>query len=86
MPGNAVVQERRVLQVVDSHTCGQPTRVVVGGAGIAAGTDPLAAQEELRDRRDWIRRLTGLEPRGHRSMFAAALIAPAGLNDEYGVV
>jgi proline racemase len=71
---------------VDSHTCGQPTRVVVGGAGIAAGTAPLAAQEELRDRRDWIRRLTVLEPRGHRSMFAAVLIAPATSHDEYGVV
>jgi len=76
----------RVLQVVDSHTCGQPTRVIVGGTGIAAGTDPHAAQEELRERRDWIRRLTVLEPHGHRSMFAVVLIAPATADGEYGVV
>ena len=76
----------RVLQVVDSHTCGQPTRVIVGGTGIAAGTDPRTAREELRERRDWIRRFTVLEPRGHRSMFAVVLIAPATADGEYGVV
>jgi proline racemase len=76
----------RVLHTVDSHTCGQPTRVIVAGTGVAAGTAPLAAQRNLRDRSDWIRRLAVLEPRGHRSMFAAVLIAPATPDDEYGVV
>jgi proline racemase len=86
MPDNVIAPQARVLRVVDSHTCGQPTRVIVSGTGIAAGTAPLTAQEELRDRRDWIRRLTVLEPRGHRSMFAAVLIAPATSRREYGVV
>jgi proline racemase len=86
MPDNVIAPRARVLRVVDSHTCGQPTRVIVSGAGIAAGTAPVTAQEELRDRRDWIRRLTVLEPRGHRSMFAAVLIAPATSRGEYGVV
>lgn len=78
--------QARVLQVVDSHTCGQPTRVIVSGTGIADGTSPLTAQTELRERRDWIRRVTVLEPRGHRSMFAVVLIAPVNGDDEYGVV
>lgn len=76
----------RKLSFVDSHTCGQPTRVIVAGTGIAAGTPPLTAQRNLRDRGDWVRRLAALEPRGHRSMFAAALIAPATPDLEYGVV
>jgi proline racemase len=76
----------RVLSVVDSHTCGQPTRVIVSGAGIAAGTEPLTAQQELCDRHDWVRRMAVLEPRGHRSMFAAALIAPVSADGEFGVV
>lgn len=59
-----------VLRVVDSHTCGQPTRVIVSGTGVADGTSPLTAQRELRERCDWIRRITVLEPRGHRSMLA----------------
>ena len=78
--------QARNLSFVDSHTCGQPTRVIVAGTGIAAGTTPLTAQRNLRDQGDWIRRLAVLEPRGHRSMFAAALIAPATPDNEYGVV
>jgi proline racemase len=86
MPDNGIASQGRVLQVVDSHTCGQPTRVIVSGTGITAGTAPLTTQQELRDRYDWIRRLAVLEPRGHRSMFAAVLIAPATPDSEYGVV
>lgn len=86
LPDKVRPPQDRVLQVVDSHTCGQPTRVIVSGTGIAAGTAPLTAQAELRDRRDWIRRLTVLEPRGHRSMFAAVLIAPATSGGDYGAV
>ncbi|MEA3180504.1 MAG: hypothetical protein QOI59_4027 [Gammaproteobacteria bacterium] len=78
--------QARVLRVVDSHTCGQPTRVIVSGTGLAAGTMPLTAQQELRDRHDWIRRVAVFEPRGHRSMFAAVLIAPGTPDGEYGVV
>ena len=76
----------KALQVVDSHTCGQPTRVIVAGAGIEPGTAPLVARESLREQRDWVRRIAVLEPRGHRSMFAAALIPPETPAGEYGVV
>jgi len=69
MPDEVTSLQGRVLRVVDSHTCGQPTRVIVSGTGLAAGTMPLTAQQELRDRHDWIRRVAVLEPRGHRSMF-----------------
>jgi proline racemase len=86
MPDYVIAPQGRVLRVVDSHTSGQPTRVIISGTGIAAGTVPLTAREELRDRHDWIRRLAVLEPRGHRSMFAAVLIAPATPDGEYGVV
>jgi proline racemase len=76
----------RMLEVVDSHTCGQPTRVVLSGHGIAAGTDPLTARADIMENRDWVRRTAVFEPRGHRSMFAVALIAPAAPGDEFGAV
>jgi proline racemase len=76
----------RVLEVVDSHTCGQPTRVIIAGAGLAPGLDPNAAREFLRSERDWVRRVSVFEPRGHRSMFSVALIPPAGPDDDHGVV
>jgi proline racemase len=81
-----VVEAVDTIRVIDSHTCGQPTRVIVDGAGIARGMTPLEAQAYLRTQRDWVRRVAVLEPRGHRSMFAAALISPATPAGEYGVV
>jgi len=76
----------RRLQVVDSHTCGQPTRVIITGASLPPGADPGAAREELRTQRDWVRRVAVMEPRGHRSMFAAALIPPVTSRGDFGVV
>jgi len=35
----------RSLEVVDSHTCGQPTRVILSGHGLAPGTDPAALEK-----------------------------------------
>lgn len=76
----------RTLEVVDSHTCGQPTRVVLSGHGLAPGAEPAAAREILRGERDWVRTVSVMEPRGHRSMFSVALIHPARDGDEFGVV
>lgn len=74
------------IEVVDSHTCGQPTRVVVDGAGIAPGTDPVKARDMLAHDSDWVRRITVMEPRGHRSMFGVVLIPPATADAPYGLV
>lgn len=76
----------QTISVIDSHTCGQPTRVVIDGAGIPAGTDPLAARDMLAQNRDWVRRMAVFEPRGHRSMFGVALIAAAAEGEPFGVV
>ncbi|TPL43604.1 hypothetical protein FJ957_21935 [Mesorhizobium sp. B2-4-6] len=76
----------RSLEVVDSHTCGQPTRVILSGHGLVPGTDPTAAREILRGERDWVRTVSVMEPRGHRSMFSVALIQPAREGEDFGVV
>ena len=65
------------LHVVDSHTCGQPTRVIQSGAGLRPGMTPAEGREMLRETADWVRRIAVFEPRGHRSVFGAALIPPA---------
>ena len=74
------------LRVVDSHRCGQPTRVIMAGADLSPGADPSAARKELVETRDWVRRVAVMEPRGQRSMFVAALIEPVALSGDYGVV
>ena len=61
------------LRVVDSHTAGEPTRVVVHG-GPDLGRVPLTAQRErLRADHDDLRRAVILEPRGSDALVGALL-------------
>lgn len=64
------------LQVIDSHTGGEPTRVVVGGLP-PLGTGPVAERKnQLRASYDWIRTSLILEPRGSEVMVGAVLLPP----------
>ena len=76
----------RVLAAVDSHTCGQPTRVIVGGLPDVRGATPTEARKLLRQEHDWVRRLAVLEPRGRRALFGVALLHPTETGAPFGVV
>ncbi|HEY5319528.1 MAG TPA: proline racemase family protein [Galbitalea sp.] len=76
----------RKISVVDSHTCGQPTRVIVGGIPEIRYTTVAEARDVLRGDYDWVRRLAVFEPHGHRSLFAAALIPTSDPTAVQGVV
>lgn len=76
----------RLLRAIDSHTCGQPTRVLTDGLPELVYASLGEATEQLRERYDWIRRCAVLEPHGHRSLFAAALVAPCDETCATGVV
>ena len=61
------------LRVVDSHTAGEPTRVIIEG-GPDLGSVPLAVQRDrLRDHHDDLRRAVILEPRGSDALVGALL-------------
>ena len=70
-------QVRRV-RVIDSHTEGEPTRVVVaGGPDLGAG-DAAARLGRMRDSHDAFRSAVVNEPRGFDAMVGALLGEPAG--------
>jgi 4-hydroxyproline epimerase len=74
------------LTVVDSHTEGEPTRVVTGGwPELAAGT-MAERREELRRRHDHLRRAVVCEPRGHDAVVGALLTPPVEPGSAAGVV
>jgi len=64
------------IEVVDSHTGGEPTRVIVSG-GPDLGTGPLAERRE-RFRRDFDRFRSAVvnEPRGSDVLVGALLVPP----------
>lgn len=76
----------KVLTVVDSHTAGEPTRVVIGGLPHIPGRDMREKKRWLADHRDSLRRLLMREPRGHRDMFGALVTAPASPETDVGVI
>lgn len=64
------------LHIIDSHTEGEPTRVVVSG-GPDLGNGPMSERAaRLRDEHDWLRSSVCNEPRGHEAMVGALLCEP----------
>jgi 4-hydroxyproline epimerase len=76
----------KYIDVIDSHTGGEPTRVVVTGAPpLPAGS--LAEQRAyLRQHHDWLRRAVVHEPRGSDVLVGALLCEPADARSDYGVI
>jgi 4-hydroxyproline epimerase len=76
----------RRIQIVDSHTGGEPTRVVIRG-GPDLGKGPLAKRLELfRREYDHIRSAIVNEPRGSDAMVGALLCEPVDPSCAAGVI
>jgi 4-hydroxyproline epimerase len=74
------------IQVVDSHTGGEPTRVVIAG-GPDLGRGPLAERaKRLRDEHDTFRSCVVNEPRGSDVIVGALLCEPCDPNCSAGVI
>ena len=74
------------IRVIDSHTGGEPTRVVLEG-GPDLGTGPLS-ERVARFRRDhdaW-RRAVACEPRASEVLVGALLVAPHAPGCDFGVI
>ncbi|MBM99429.1 MAG: hydroxyproline-2-epimerase [Planctomycetaceae bacterium] len=75
------------LQVIDTHTGGEPTRVVVEGAPEEFGDLTISARVEyLRDQADWMRRSLICEPRGCDWMVGALVHSPCHANSTASVI
>jgi 4-hydroxyproline epimerase len=73
----SVSSTTRRVRVVDSHTAGEPTRVVVDG-GPDLGTGSIAARRDrFRSEHDRFRRALVTEPRGIEVGVGALLLPPA---------
>ncbi|HHI00928.1 MAG TPA: proline racemase [Thermococcus litoralis] len=74
---------KNAFYVVDTHTEGEPTRILLSGPPVE-GDDIIEKREYFKKHYDWIR--TGLlwEPRGHGDQFGAVLV-PSDTAD-FGVI
>jgi 4-hydroxyproline epimerase len=76
----------RSIQVIDSHTEGEPTRTVIGGWPEPPGATMVARRDYMRVHQDHLRRGVVLEPRGHAAIVGALLVPPQRPGSVAGVV
>lgn len=76
----------RTIEVIDSHTEGEPTRVVVDGWPQPAGATMAERRDTLRREHDALRRAVVCEPRGHDAVVGALLTPPVTEGAATGVV
>lgn len=73
------------ITTIDTHTLGEPTRVVTAGLGPVPGPDMVSKKSWFLENRDHIRRALLWEPRGHQDMFGAVVTEPTIPEADIGV-
>jgi proline racemase len=81
-----MLQFSQVIQAVDSHTAGEPTRIVTGGLPPIPGATMAEKRANLQKSFDHLRRALVLEPRGHDAIVLAYLLPPCRPEAQLGVV
>ncbi|WP_066909706.1 proline racemase family protein [Millisia brevis] len=76
----------RMVQAVDSHTEGMPTRVITGGVGVFPGETMAQRRQWFIDHNDDMRTWLMYEPRGHASMSGAILQPPTRPDADWAVL
>lgn len=77
---------RAPIEVIDSHTAGEPTRVVIAGWPEPTGATIADRRDTMRREQDLFRRAVVLEPRGHDAIVGALLVPPERASSLVGVV
>ncbi|SEA78399.1 proline racemase [Desulfuromusa kysingii] len=76
----------RMITTIDTHTAGEPTRVVTGGIPYIPGASMQEKKNWMAKNEDDLRKMLMLEPRGHQDMFGAILTAPVSEDADMGII
>jgi proline racemase len=71
---------------IDSHTAGEPTRLIVGGVKPLPGKTLKEKRFHFMENLDHVRLQLTREPRGHRGMLAALLTEPTSQAADFGLI
>jgi trans-L-3-hydroxyproline dehydratase len=75
-----------LITTIDTHTAGEPLRIITGGLPPLPGATILERRRFMRERLDHIRRALMWEPRGHYDMYGAVLTPPVTPGADLGVL
>jgi proline racemase len=77
---------KHLIHVVDSHTAGEPTRIIVDGFPQVKGRTMAERMTYLATHMDWLRKSLMREPRAHRDMFGGILLPPLDPSADAAVI
>ena len=77
---------RNTFFCIDAHTCGNPVRVVAGGAPFLEGKTMSEKRQFFLMHYDWIRKGLMFEPRGHDMMSGSMLYPPTNSENDFGIL
>ncbi len=76
----------RFAAVVDTHTGGEPTRLIVGGGPLLKGSTITEKWLDFKKNHDDFRAFVMCEPHGHADMFGALLVPACHPEAHYGII
>jgi proline racemase len=82
----ALKRMRNLLYVIDTHTEGEPTRIVVAGFPRLEGFTLLEKRRFMAERLDHLRTALLLEPRGHDDQFGALVLPTERADADYALL
>ena len=81
-----MMQRSNFLDVIYTHTEGEPTCIIHSGIPYPHGLDILGKRRYLIDNFDHVRTALMREPRGHRDMFGVFLTPPSSRDYDAGLI
>ncbi|PAU76127.1 proline racemase family protein [Halomonas salipaludis] len=80
------MNNQQFLDVIYTHTEGEPTCIIHGGIPYPLGGDILAKRRYLQEHHDHVRTSLMREPRGHQHMFGVFLTPPSDADHDAGML
>jgi len=79
-------QAKQMFSAVDSHTAGEPARIIVNGLPEIPGHSMAEKKQYLLENFDALRTSLMHEPRGHNDMFGAYFLPPTKAEADLGII
>ncbi len=75
----------QMIEAVDTHTAGEPTRIIVSGIPKLEGQTVREKRDYFKEHYDYIRTRLTYEPRGHAGMLCAAVVPTNRPEADFGI-
>lgn len=74
------------IPTIDTHTLGEPTRIITGGLPAISGASMLEKRAYMKKHLDYVRTTIMNEPRGHHNMFGALITEYVSAEAAFGLI